>query len=131
MAHRNEELMRGAFAAFMRGDMEALQNTYFAEDIRYHVAGRSQVAGTYEGVGAVLGLFARLFELSGGTLNLELHDVVANDDHTVALFAIRAERDGQKLDDNDILTAHITPDGKAAEVWTVSNNTYVFDEFWG
>jgi uncharacterized protein len=131
MAHPNEELMRGAFAAFMRGDMEALQNTYFAEDVRYHVAGRSQVAGDYEGVGAVLGLFARLFELSGGTLSLEVHDVLANDDHAVALFAIRAERDGRKLDDNEILTAHITPDGKAAEVWTVASNAYVFDEFWG
>jgi uncharacterized protein len=131
MAHPNEELMRGAFAAFQRGDMEALQNTYFEADIRYHVAGRSQVSGTYEGVGAVLGLFARLFELSGGTLSLELHDVVAGDQHTVALFAIRAEREGRKLDENEVLIAHITPDGKAAEVWTVASNAYVFDEFWG
>jgi ketosteroid isomerase-like protein len=131
MAHPNEELMRGAFAAFMRGDMEALQNTYFAEDIRYHVAGRSQVAGTYEGVGATLGLFARLFELSGGTLSLELHDVVANDDHTVALFTVRAERDGKVLDDNEILVSHATPDGKAAEVWTQSTDVYTSDAFWG
>jgi ketosteroid isomerase-like protein len=131
MAHRNEELLRESFAAFQRGDMEALQNTYFAEDIKYHVAGRSQVAGDYEGVGAVLGLFARLFELSGGTLTVELHDVVANDDHGVALFALRAERNGRTLDDNEILTAHPTADGKAAEVWTVTNDPYGFDEFWG
>jgi uncharacterized protein len=131
MAHPNEELMRGAFAAFQRGDMEALQNKYFAADVRYHVAGRSQVAGDYEGVGAVLGLFARLFELSGGTLSLELHDVVAGDEHTVALFAIRAEREGRKLDENEILIGHITADGKAAEIWTVASNAYAFDEFWG
>jgi uncharacterized protein len=130
MAHPNEQLMREAFAAFQRGDMEALQNKYFAGDIRYHVGGRSQVSGDYEGVGQVLGLFGRLFELSGGTLTLELHDVVANDEHTVALFAVRAEREGRKLDDNEILIAHVTPDGKAAEIWTVASNAYVFDEFW-
>jgi uncharacterized protein len=131
MAHPNEELMRGAFAAFQRGDMEALQTTYFAENIRYHIAGRSQVSGTYEGVGQVLGLFARLFELSGGTLTIELHDVLANDEHAVALFALRAERNGRQLDDNEILTSHPTADGKAGEVWTVTNDTYGFDEFWG
>jgi uncharacterized protein len=131
MAHPNEELMREAFAAFQRGDMEALQNKYFAPDIRYHVAGRSQVAGTYEGTDQVLGLFVRLFELSAGTLSLELHDVVAGDDHTVALFAIRAEREGRKIDENEILIAHSTPDGKAAEIWTVASDAYALDEFWG
>ena len=130
MTHRNEELLREAFAAFQRGDMEALQTRYFADDIRYHVAGRSPVSGDYEGTAQVLGLFGRLFELSGGTLRIELHDVLANDEHGVALFALRAERAGRQLNDNEILISHPTPDGKAAEVWTVSSNPDAFDEFW-
>jgi uncharacterized protein len=130
MAHPNEVLLREAFAAFMRGDLEALQTKYFAEDIRYHVAGRSQIAGDYEGVAQVLGLFGRLFELSGGTLRLELHDVVANDEHGVALFKVIAERDGKELADNEILIAHPDADGKAAEIWTQSSDTYTSDEFW-
>ncbi len=130
MTHPNEELLREAFAAFMRGDMEALQTKYFAEDIRYHVAGRSQIAGDYEGIAQVLGLFGRLFELSGGTLRLELHDVVANDEHGVALFKVLAEREGKQLADNEILISHPTPDGKAAEIWTQSTDLYASDEFW-
>jgi ketosteroid isomerase-like protein len=131
MTHPNEVLLREAFAAFMRGDLEALQTKYFAEDIRYHVAGRSQIAGDYEGIGEVLGFFGRLFELSGGTLRLELHDVVANDEHGVALFKVLAERDGKQLADNEFLVAHPTPDGKAAEIWTQSTDVYASDEFWG
>ena len=130
MAHPNEVLLREAFAAFTRGDIEALQTKDFAEDIRYHIAGRSLIAGDYEGVGEVLGLFGRLFELSGGTLRLELHDVVANDEHGVALFTVHAEREGKQLADNEILIAHPTPDGKAAEIWTQSTDTYASDEFW-
>jgi uncharacterized protein len=130
MTHPNEVLLREAFAAFMRGDLEALQTKYFAEDIRYHVAGRSQIAGDYEGIGEVLGFFGRLFELSGGTLRLELHDVVANDEHGVALFKVLAERDGKQLADDEILIAHPTADGKAAEIWTQSTDVYTSDEFW-
>jgi uncharacterized protein len=66
----------------------------------------------------VFGFFGRLFELSGGTLGLEVHYVVANDEHGVALYSVRAERAGRELADNQILIAHPTPDGKAAEVWT-------------
>ncbi|MGO8959663.1 MAG: nuclear transport factor 2 family protein [Streptosporangiaceae bacterium] len=130
MTHPNEELLQQAFAAFQRGDMEALQTRYFADDIRYHVSGRSPVSGDYEGTAQVLGLFGRLFELSGGTLRIELHDVVANDEHGVALFTLHAEREGRQLDDNEVLISHPTPDGKAAEVWTQAGDQYAVDEFW-
>jgi uncharacterized protein len=130
MTHPNEDLLREAFAAFQRGDLAALQSKYFAEDIRYHVPGRSQISGDYEGIDEVFGFFGRLFELSGGTLRLEVHDVLANDEHGVALYTVRAEREGRELVDNEVLIAHPTPDGKAAEVWTQSADQYAYDEFW-
>ena len=36
MAHPNEVLVREGLAAFGRGDLDALRNQYFAEDIRWH-----------------------------------------------------------------------------------------------
>lgn len=92
MAHPNEDLVREAFAAFGRGDLDALRNQYLEADVRFHVPGRSPVAGDHEGVDQVLALFGKFFELSGGTLRLETHDVVANDEHAVALFVTRGER---------------------------------------
>jgi len=128
MAHQNEELTREAIAAFQRGDLEALQSTYFADDIRYHISGRSPVAGTYEGGAQVIGLFVRLFELTGGTLSIDLHDVVAGDEHAVALFTVRGEREGKRLADNEVLTSHIR-DGKSIETWIQAGDQYAADEF--
>ena len=39
MPHPNEALLRGMFAASSRGDIDALRSQYWAEDIRWHVAG--------------------------------------------------------------------------------------------
>jgi len=130
MIHRNEELLREAFAAFQQGDLAALQSKYFAADIRYHVAGRSSISGDYQGIDEVFAFFGRLFEISGGTLRLELHDVLANDQHGVALFAVHAEREGRLFAGNEILIGHLSPDGKATEVWTHPVDQYASDEFW-
>jgi ketosteroid isomerase-like protein len=129
MAHSNEDLVREGFAAFGRGDIDALRDQYFAGDIRWHVPGRSPVAGDYDGVAQVLEFFGQLFELSGGTLRLELHDVLANDEHAVALYTVRAEREGRRLEDNTVNTFHMR-DGKITEVWTHTTDLYAIDEFW-
>ena len=91
MAHPNETLMREGFAAFSRGDMDALSQ-YWAQDIRYHVPGRGLLAGDYEGIAQVLAFFVRLSELSEGTFRAEIHDVLANDEHAVVLYTGSAER---------------------------------------
>jgi uncharacterized protein len=130
MTHPNEDLLREAIAAFQQGDLEALQNKYFAEDIRFHSSGRSPISGDYEGVAQVFGLFGRLFELSGGTLSIDLHDVAANDEHGFALLTVRAEREGRQLADNEVLVAHPNADRKAAEIWIQAGDQYAVDEFW-
>jgi uncharacterized protein len=128
MAHPNEEMSRQAAAAFQRGDLDALRNTYLAADIRWHVPGRSPVAGVYEGVDQVLGLFVKLFELTNGTYRIEMHDVFANDEHAVSLLVARAERGGKQLVENQTLIGHVA-DGKFSEVWVQQGDQYAVDEF--
>jgi uncharacterized protein len=130
MSHPNEDLVRQAFAAFARGDTAALESDFFAEDICWHFPGRSQFAGDHRGAGQVSAdLLRAMAERSGGTHRVELHDVLANDDHVVALHATRAERDGKQLEINAIQVCHIR-DGKIAEVWTSHSDTYALDDFW-
>ena len=129
MAHPNEVLVRESFAAFERGDVDALRSKFFAEDVRYHVPGRKPPAGDYEGVDQVLGFFGQVVELSGGTFRFELHDVLANDEHAVALYTARAERAGKHLEENIVLVFHIRG-GKATEVWAQFTDLYAVDEFW-
>jgi|HubBroStandDraft_1064217.scaffolds.fasta_scaffold07194_3 ketosteroid isomerase-like protein len=129
MTHPNEDLIRAGFAAYGRGDLTALQRDYFAPDITWHFPGRSDFAGDHVGVDAVAGLFVQLGTRSGGTHRIELHDVIANDDHVVALHTTRAERGEKKLEVNAIQVFHVQ-DGKVTEAWTHHGDLYGFDNFW-
>ena len=128
MAHPNEELAREAAAAFQQGDMDALRDKYLAADTRWHVPGRNPIAGDYQGVDQVLGLFGKIFELTDGTYRIEVHDVVANDEHVVSLLTARAERAGKQLTANQTLVSHFA-DGKFHEVWVQQADPYALDEF--
>jgi ketosteroid isomerase-like protein len=129
MAHPNEVLVREAFAAFGRGDIDALQSQYFDPGIRWHFHGRGPLAGDHEGVARVAGMLARPGELSGGTHSLELHDVIGNDDHVVVLATARAERPGRQLESSVVHVFHVR-DGKVTEAWTHHADLYALDEFW-
>lgn len=98
MAHPNEDLVRRGYAAFGSGDMAKLREL-FADDLVWHVGGRSPIAGDYKGKDEVL-VCTRLAERAGGALRLDVHDVLANDEHVVALVKVTAEREGKRLSDN-------------------------------
>jgi ketosteroid isomerase-like protein len=129
MAHPNEDLVRQAFAAYTRGDIQALVTEYLSPEVVWHVPGRGPLAGDHAGLDAVGTHFARVAELSGATHRVELHDVIGNDDHVVALHAARGERGDQKLDVNAMHVCHVR-DGKITEVWTVQHDLYTWDDFW-
>jgi uncharacterized protein len=127
VAHPNEGVVRTGYDAFSRGDMETLRGL-FVDNIVWHFPGRSQLAGDHRGVDAVLGFFAQIMELTGGTFQVELHDVVANDHHTVGLQIARAQRGGKSLEDHQVLVFHLR-DGQIAEVWQLLEDVYANDEF--
>ena len=45
MAHPNEDLVREIFAAFGRGDLDALRSQYMAHDVCFHYPGRAPGRG--------------------------------------------------------------------------------------
>jgi uncharacterized protein len=129
MAHPHEDLVRKAFAALGRSDIDALRSHYFAADIRWHFPGRGPLAGDYEGVAQVVELRGRLSELSEGTHRIELHDVIGNDEHVVALQTTRAERAAKQLEVKIVHVFHVR-DGKVTEVWSHHGDLHSSDEFW-
>jgi uncharacterized protein len=124
----NEEV-QAASAAFGRGDIAALQDQFFAENIVWHLAGTGPLAGDYQGVAQVMGMLSKISELSGGTIQHELHDVLVSNDHTVVLATIRAQRAGKQLQDNIVHVIH-GENGKATEVWSHSSNPAAAAAFW-
>jgi uncharacterized protein len=129
MTQPDEDLAWAASSAYGRGDFSALQNQFFAEDIIWHVAGTGPMAGQYEGIAQVMSVLGKLSQLSGGTVETELHDVLVSNDHTVALATIRAERSGKKLQLNLVHVIH-SVNGKATEVWTYTSDPTAAAEFW-
>jgi ketosteroid isomerase-like protein len=67
--------------------------------------------------------------MTNGTLRWELHDVLANDDHTVALHITRAERKGRSLADRVVYVFHVR-DGQIREAW-FSGDPRVQADFYG
>ena len=129
MGHPNEELVRKGYTAFLSGDMTTMDQL-LADDVVWHSPGRNQLAGTFTGKPAVFENFQKVFELTGGTFKLEIHDVLANDEHAVVLVRATGEKDGRKLDDNSVQIFHIK-DGKVTEEWLHVGDAYASDEFWG
>jgi SnoaL-like domain len=77
------------------------------EDVSWHTPGRNPLSGHYLGREATFDSFAREFELSGGTYQVDVHDVLANDQHTVALLHASATRAGTRLDQDYLLVFHV------------------------
>lgn len=127
-AQDNAELVRGGYGAFGKGDIPAVIATW-SDDIVWHIAGRSPLARDYNGAAEILGFFGQLQELSAGSFRLELHDVVASEDHVVALVSEIADRGDSSLNNPAAHVWHVR-DGKATEFWAAAYDLYAVDEFW-
>ena len=128
MTHPNVNLLRAGYDAFGKGDMEAVRKL-FSPNIIWHVAGRSPLAGTYKGIDEVFGFFAEIVRQSEGTFQIELHDVIANDQHAIAMTVDRAQREGKTLHASGVGVYHIAG-GAVTEAWFTSQDPYAEDEFW-
>ena len=126
--HPNVELMRRAERAFSTGDLDTLSEI-LSDDVVVHVPGRSALSGDHTGRDALLAYNERIFELSGGTYENEVHDILATDEHIVVLQRNRATRGQKTLDINEALVLHVRA-GKIAEVWELYANQRAFDAFW-
>ena len=129
MTQPNQDLVQAASAAFARGDLSALQDQFFAENIVWHVAGTGPLAGDYQGAAQVIGQLGKISELAGGTVRPQLHDVLVSNDHTVVLVTITAERAGQQLQLNLVHVIH-ADNGRATEMWTHSSDPAAAASFW-
>lgn len=126
--HPNEELVRKAYGAFAEDDMDLLRQL-LADDIIFRIPGTSPVAGEYRGRDAVFGYLGKVMDRSGGTFRLELHDVIANDEHVVGLTIQSGTRN---LIHTTLRSVHVwhVQDGQLTELLEYPEQP-AFDEFWG
>jgi uncharacterized protein len=128
MAHPNAELVGRGYEAFAQGDIDTVMEL-FADDIVWHVPGRSPIAGEYHGKDGVMAFFGKLMDESGGTFRLAVHDITASDRHVLAIIDSHVERNGKGYDSHAIHVWHLK-DGKAVQFRGVPIDAYADDEFW-
>ncbi len=120
--HPNVAFVRRAMQAMNEMDMSkaeeemAVVDAFMADDIVWHEIGRAEPRrGKDE-------LRASMSEFSDTTIKYDLHDVVANDDHAIALGTATATRNGKTLEYRTAEIFHIR-DGRATERWAFSDDT--------
>jgi len=123
--HANSTVVRTALDAFMVGDQDALRAA-FADDVVWHVPGVNRFAGRFEGIDAVMDRLRRMGD-AGLAMTFDIHDVVANDEHAVALVHLRVTNGaGQRYDQQQVQVWHMR-DGRCHEYWAMNQDQAVLD----
>jgi uncharacterized protein len=103
-------------------------NEHLHENVVWHVPGQNLTSGDYRGRENVLAFFARTVQIA--LPEFQIHDVVASDDHVVALSTITWRRN----DNNETFEDHIgqvfhLDGGRVLEVWTMGEDLAGYDRF--
>jgi ketosteroid isomerase-like protein len=118
--HPNAALMRQATDALNRGDFQSMAGM-LSPDVVWHEIGRAEPRrGIQE-------MMAAATE-GDGEITAKLHDVVANDEHTIALVEATATRNGKTLVYRTAEIMHVK-DGKVTERWAFSDDTKAIVDF--
>jgi ketosteroid isomerase-like protein len=114
--HPNAALVREGLEAFNAGQMDAMAE-FIADDVEWNYIG---------GTEPIRGKAAMLESQGSGsvdfTITADIHDVVANDDHAIALVDATATRGGKTFKYRTAEIMHIK-DGKLTERWAFSDDT--------
>lgn len=123
--HPNVTITKEGFEAFQSGDMDWMAQ-HVADDVVWHVGGRSKMAGTYRGMQEVMELFGRQAQVMQNA-RIEPHDVVGNDEHVIAIGTATAEDpDGGNVEWRWANVFHVV-DGKLKEAWGLSEDPSAID----
>ena len=126
--HPNVQIMRRAYEAFAAGDLPTLMSLW-TDDVVWHVSGATPLDGDYSGRDAVAGFFGALAQETGGTFALDVHTILADDDHAVVLVTATARRAGRSLLSQDAHVTHLR-DGLMAEFWNATSDPAATLAFW-
>jgi ketosteroid isomerase-like protein len=127
--HPNEALLRREYEARAAGEDSGIADV-LADDVVWHVPGRSVIAGEYRGRDEVMEYVRKRRELAAGTFEITVHDALANDEHGLVVATGRVSRNGEKSE----WRAHGLyrfSDGRIAECRVLPEDQYEFDRIWG
>jgi len=120
--HPNATLARQLLDAMNRGDMQTVDGL-MSDDIVWHEVGRSEPRRGKADLRAAVAEGAADY-----TITATVHDVVANDEHTIGLVEATATRSGRTFTYRTAEILHIRG-GKVVERWAFSDDTAAIAAF--
>jgi uncharacterized protein len=127
-AQANADLLRRAYDAFSRGDMDGAFAA-FAKDILWHVPGRGPLSRDYRGHAEVQGFFQHFMELSSGTFRLQVDRILAEGEVVVVLCTESAQRGSRSWSSPEVHVWTVR-DGYAVSFRQYQGDQQTEDEFW-
>jgi hypothetical protein len=101
-----------------------------ADDAIWHVPGSHPYAGDFSGKATILGRFQVMGE-AGVTFTLDdIHDVIGNDEHVVALVTVTLTSPSGSETQTAVWIFHVE-DGKAKEFWARNEDQAALDALIG
>ncbi len=122
--HPNAAMIREALDRMSSGNTEGMLDG-LDDNVEWHEIGRKEPIHGKEALAARMAAATSEYTIEG-----TLHDVLANDDHTVALMEATATRGGKTLTYKVAEIYHIK-DGKITGRWAFSDDTAAINDFFG
>ena len=127
MEHPNADVVRAWNDAVAARDLETARSLLH-ESVVFHIGGSNPVTGDYFGRDQVLNDFFRRLTHVYNRIDVDLHDVLANEDHVVALIDRRMHRGSRTFETHAIGIYHVHG-GRISEVWIHETDQPGVDEF--
>lgn len=127
--HPNAAAYRRTADALRARDRDALAELIH-DEVVWHLPGTTPLAGEVRGREALFRWFDQLLQVTEGTFTLKEHDVLATDEHVVALSDMSAVREGVAVSVNVVSVMHFR-DGQQQERWFHPSDLAVWDALLG
>lgn len=127
-AAENAALVEAGYAAFARGDLAAVEQTFDPEVI-WHAQRLGVLGGDHRGWSEVAQFFGRTMDLTQGTFRIEVKEVLANESAAAVVVQSTARRGDRGLDDQQVHLFHLRGD-KVVEVWQFVGDGPAVEDFW-
>ena len=120
--------LKRLYELWQTGDAASISRE-FSDKLTFEIKGRSRIAGKHDR-SQFTALMSKMKELSAGTLNSEIHDMLVSERHGMVLATHKLMRDGKALE------------YRSVHVWRFENGLPIagyeylrdqsqFDEIWG
>lgn len=128
MKHPNAALLTKMYQDFNEGNFQGMLDAC-SDDFTFELKGKSPLAGKYTKATFITGFAQKLNELSGGTYKMEIHDIIASDQHGLVLCTVKVTTHGKAV---ELRTVHVwrMPNGKPVAAYEYPRDLYQLDSVW-